>query len=316
MRRPTRRTSQVVALSIFALLAAGCAGVPSAGSSKPAATATVTPRATPSDGAPGGQPSNPDSKPEPKQRSPFAGLARYVASTHYYITAAVYDRQTGQTWVLNPHPGVAEHTASIVKVEIMGAVLKKADDAGGDISPTELSLLQTMIENSNNDSATTLWYDAGGPSAIQSFDDSVGMTGTTASQLQWIPGSTDLPGWGWTTTTALDQVKIVRDFAYPNSLLTANNRHYGLSLMENVESDQAWGVSGGVPAGTTIALKNGWLPLDLGDDSNWQIDSIGWIDGHGRNYVIAVLSQGGALMQDGINAIDYISGKVYAALGT
>ncbi len=39
-------------------------------------------------------------------------------------------------------------------------------------------------------------------------------------------------------------------------------------LIENVESDQAWGVSAGVPAGVTVALKNGWLSLEDGGD--WQ----------------------------------------------
>jgi hypothetical protein len=314
MRRPPRRTYALLALSAFAAVAAGCAGVPSSGANKPGPTAKVTTRATdpsPGSSTPGGSGSTKPSKPKPKLKSPFAGLAGYVADTPYHITAAVYDARTGQTWVLNPNPGVPEHTASIVKVEIMGAVLRKANAAGGPLSNDENSLMHTMIENSDNGAATTLWWDAGGPSAIQKFDDEVGTTDTTASTFQWIPGSDDLPGWGWTTTTALDQVRIVKDFVYPNKLLTVDDQQYAQSLMENIEADQDWGVTGGVPSGVTVALKNGWLPLDLTNDTNWQVDSVGWIHGNGRDYVLAVLTRGAPNQMAGEVAIEHISAQVY-----
>jgi hypothetical protein len=57
--------------------------------------------------------------------------------------------------------------------------------------------------------------------------------------------------------------------------------------MEHVAADQTWGISAGVLPGSTIALKNGWLPLDSG---GWQVNSIVYIDGDGRDYVIAVLT--------------------------
>ena len=113
-----------------------------------------------------------------------------------------------------------------------------------------------------------------------------GLGGTTVSTLALIPG-TSLPGWGLTKTTALDEVRLVKRFAYPDSLLADAGRRYGLDLMEHVENDQYWGVSAGVAQGTTVALKNGWLPLA---GAGWQVNSIGWISGHGRDYVLAVLS--------------------------
>jgi len=289
----------------------GCAGEPPPSQTTPSQSAspaaTVTTRAT----DPGTTP--PTKKPPGK--SPFAGLASYIAGTHYYVTAAVYDKKTGRTWVLNGRPGVPEHTASIVKVEIMGALLTQLHAKRQHLSASQQSLLTTMIENSDNDSATTLWDQVGGSSGVQAFDNRVGMTGTTASTLQWIPGSTDLPGWGWTTTSAPDQVKLVRDFAYPNAVLDPAEREYGLGLMEHVEADQNWGVSGGVPSGTTIALKNGWLPLNLTNDTDWQVDSIGWIHGHGRDYVLAVLCQGSTTQGDGEAVIGHISATIYSRLG-
>jgi beta-lactamase class A len=225
------------------------------------------------------------------------------------VTAAVYDVRARRIWVL--HPGVREYTASIVKVEIMGTALQEAQQAGQSLPPAEQGLMPSMIENSDNDSATALLHDVGGPSAVARFDRSAGMTDTQPSTLALIPG-TPWPGWGLTTTTALDEAVLVSRFAYPNGVLSSVSRQYGLSLMENIESDQSWGVSGGVPPGTRIALKNGWLPLG---PSNWQIDSIGWIDGHGRNYVLAVLTADNPSEAYGIDTIEGIASYIYRSRG-
>jgi hypothetical protein len=69
-------------------------------------------------------------------------------------------------------------------------------------------------------------------------------------------------------------------------------------------------VTGGVPAGVTVALKNGWLPRPSG----WVINSIGWVNGDGHNYVIAVLSDHDPGEQYGIDTADHVSSLVYGAL--
>jgi beta-lactamase class A len=164
-----------------------------------------------------------------------------------------------------------------------------------------------MIEASDNDAATSLLAKVGGPDALARFDESAGMTDTVPSRLALIPG-TDLPGWGLTKTTALDEAVLVARFAYPSRVLDSNSRSYGLSLMEHIEAGQNWGVSGGVPTGTTIALKNGWLPVGT---TGWQVDSIGWVNGHGRNYVLAVLISGNPTEAYGIDTIETIARAVY-----
>ena len=229
------------------------------------------------------------------------------------VTAAVYDAATGKTYLL--HPGVSEHTASIVKVQIMGTLLKQAQTAGSPLPGTELSLMTSMIEASDNSSATQLLADAGGPSGVKTFDESVGMTNTEPHDTTpYIDGDPSLPAWGLTTTTAADEVKLVRAFAYPGPVLNTTNRNYGIGLMTHIEADQDWGVSGGVGNGTTVALKNGWLPLDVASNSNWQVDSIGWVKGNGRDYVLAVLTNGNVSEQAGIDTISHISAVVYSQL--
>jgi beta-lactamase class A len=225
------------------------------------------------------------------------------------VTAALFDARTKRVWLF--HPGLRQYTAIIVKVQILGTALQQGQTSGQGVPAAEKALIPAMIENSDNDAATTLLRDVGGPSALAKFDQSAGLTQTTPSTLEFIPGTT-LPGWGLTKTTALDQVRLVARFAYPSSILSAASRQYGLSLMEHVEADQRWGVTGGVPPDTLVALKNGWLPLG---SSGWQIDSIGWIAGHGRNYVLAVLAAGNPSYDYGISTIETISSFIYRAEG-
>jgi hypothetical protein len=256
--------------------------------------------------APSGGPST---RPPSGTVSPFAGLVGYLAGRHGTVTAAVYDRRTGRSWVL--HGGVRQDTASIVKVEIMAAALREAETAGRPLPPDEQALIRAMIENSDNDAATSMLARVGGPAAVQHYDALAGLDDTTVSTLAYIPG-TSLPGWGLTKTSALDEVRLVKGFAYPNSLLADASRRYGLGLMEHVESGQDWGVSAGVAQGTTVALKNGWLPLA---GAGWQVNSIGWISGHGRDYVIAVLSDRNPSFAYGIHTIEAISHRIFAELG-
>ena len=68
------------------------------------------------------------------------------------------------------------------------------------------------------------------------------------------------------------------------------------------------------PGQVTVALKNGWLPLH-GSDSDWQINSVGWIHGGGRDYLMAVLSSGNPSEQYGIDTIDQLAAMVWQGMG-
>jgi beta-lactamase class A len=192
----------------------------------------------------------------------------------------------------------------------MGTALRKAGSPTA-LSAAEQAEIPTMIENSDNTAATEMYANVGGASGVKAFDLQAGLTDTHPSSLAYIPG-TNLPGWGLTTTTAADEVTLVRKFAYPNTVISSAARRYGLALMEHIESDQAWGVSGGVPSAVTVALKNGWLPLA---GQGWQDNSIGWINGNGRDYVLAVLTGRNPDETYGIDTIETIARKMYATLG-
>ena len=44
-----------------------------------------------------------------------------------------------------------------------------------------------------------------------------------------------------------------------------------------------------------------------GTDSDWQINSIGWVSGGGRTYLMAVLTTGNPTEQYGIDTIDQLA---------
>jgi len=226
-------------------------------------------------------------------------VASYLAATPQDVTAAVYDDDTGVTSVYRP--GVAQDTASIVKVDILATLLAQGQADGQGLAPADEPIAKAMIEESDNNDAQELWNSEGGATAVGTFDTAAGLTQTVPDAAGY---------WGLTTTTAADQVQVVRTVAYPNAILTPASQAYELNLMEHVDPDQTWGVSAGVPAGSTMALKNGWLPLDAG---GWQVNSVGYIDGDGRDYVIAVLTTDDN-EADGINFIQGLSALIFQEL--
>jgi hypothetical protein len=240
---------------------------------------------------------------------PFgAAAASYLAGRTGTVLAAVYDIGTGRTWDLGQ--GAPQAEASVVKLDILETLL--AEQGGAGLPASDQSLATQMIEDSDNDAATSLWYAAGGPARIGSFNAKAGLTHTVPSPCVVCQGF-PWPGWGLTTTTPDDQIALLKQLVAPSSVLTTAERDYALSLMEDVTPSQRWGVTGGVPASVTVALKNGWLPLK-GSDGDWQVNSVGWIHGGGRDYLLAVLSTGNPSEQYGVDTIDRLAAMVWQGM--
>ena len=213
------------------------------------------------------------------------------------ITVAVQNRLTGQ--IVQFRPGVIEHTASTLKVDILATLLTQAQAAGRGLTASEQALAVPMIEDSLDSAADTLWTELG-PAAVGAFERAAGLTGTT-------PATDGI--WGTTTTTALDRLAMIRTVVQPNALLDDASRAYLLDLMEHINPAQDWGATGGVPPGVTVALKNGFSVIN-----GWQINTTGWVSGGGRDYLIAVLTDGNPSEQYGIDTVNAVSSIVWQAL--
>jgi hypothetical protein len=225
-------------------------------------------------------------------------IANFVATRADNVTVAVQDLTTNQIYQFRP--GVTENTASTLKVDILATLLGQAQAAGRGLTPEEQSLAVPMIEESLDSAADTLWTRLG-PGAVGAFERAAGMTST-------LPATDGV--WGSTSTTALDRLAMIRAVVEPNALLTDASRGYILGLMEHVTPAQDWGATGGVPPGVTVALKNGFAM-----STGWQINTTGWVNGAGRDYLIAVLTNGNASEQYGIDTVNGVSALVWRAMG-
>jgi hypothetical protein len=245
---------------------------------------------------------------------PLQGICDYLSHREGVVQVGLFDKNTGNTYLLSTGDAT-QYTASMVKVDILAKWLRHYQNHGVQIPdgiPFSIKyLMQHMIENSDNSAATALFRFGGGCKALTRFNKLIPMNSTQVGCE-----SPTYYGWGNTITTAADQVALMKVFAYgvPKRVLGVDARNFGLSLMENIEPDQSFGISCGpwgrtqdhpepscTPpnyaqpvAGVTVALKNGWKTLPTCTapipECPWQVNSTGWVKGEGRDYVLTVLT--------------------------
>ena len=192
------------------------------------------------------------------------------------ISVGVVNESTGTEALY--HADRLYHSASIVKADILAALLYQHQVARTAISPADRALATTMIENSNDSAATRLWRAIGRGSGLAAANKALLLRHT-------VPGSAD--DWGLTRTTVGDQLQLLADLTSEASPLAPASRDYELGLMANVAPAQRWGVAAAATPGTGEAVKNGWLP----DPKLWAINSMGVIQRRGEELLIVVLSK-------------------------
>jgi len=268
---------------------------PSGSSAPTPAKATAKATTSPSASASAGPPASPSASPSvAATAAPDAALLAAAAQANGAVSVAVTDLSTGQSLEYGaPSHGFA--TASIVKVDILSTLLLQAQDQHTTLTQSQESLATTMIENSDNDSATALWNDIGQQSGLNAANQRFGLTSTT--------GGTD-GNWGLTSTTSADQLRLLRQVFTSDSLLSTASRSYIQGLLAQVESDQRWGVSAAA-SGSDYAVKNGWLPRSA--TGLWVINSIGRVERNGQELLIAVVSDGNLSESDGISLVQSVA---------
>jgi beta-lactamase class A len=200
----------------------------------------------------------------------------------------VVNNRTGESYRFRPTSRY--ETASVVKIDILAAVLLAAQDAGRSLTATERSLASKMIRASDNAAASTLWWQVGGHDGMSRVNARLGLTQTQV-------GYGEL--WGTTTTTVTDQIRMVDIITGRRKSLSAPSVAYAVGLMTTVNADQDWGVSAAARPGERVALKNGWF---TGPQSVkvWTINSVGRITDRNTDVTIAVMSQSNHSMADGV----------------
>jgi hypothetical protein len=209
-----------------------------------------------------------------------------------HFAVAVLDHRTGISYTFGADN--AFETASVVKVEILAALLLDARDAGRTLTAKERRQANVMIRRSNNAAATAMFRKIGSARGLRAANHTFGLTATVPKRR-----------WGWTKTTAADQVKLLDAIADPAGPLGDSNQTI-LNLMGSVVADQDWGVSAAAGAGEFTVLKNGWMPrTSLG--RGWAVNSVGRITGTKTNVTLAMMTRGHVTMRQGIAFVENIA---------
>jgi hypothetical protein len=236
-----------------------------------------------------------------------ADLAEMLKDYTGEIQIAVRDRNTGHIYQYTnmPNPEQTINTASTVKLSILEAMLLQnqennlafvtCPDHPEIPMPVQMSCEQLthaipMIEESSDDDASALWTQIGGPTTLQNFYNQIGSGATIAD-----PNGQ----WGWSQSTAVDQLNVVDQLNSPASLLTPSSKAVANFLLHSVVPEQRWGVGGGSVNPAEFVNKNGWMPTSQHRQS-WTNNSIGNVnDGTNINYDLAMYSDNNGPGDDG-----------------
>ncbi|MFC8278380.1 serine hydrolase [Streptomyces sp. NPDC057271] len=227
-----------------------------------------------------------------------AAVGPVLAGNGASLAVAVLDLETGRSASYGGE-GRTYDTASVVKLDILAALLLRAQDEDRELTSAERSAAAAMIRRSDNASATTLWRTIGGAEGLDAANARLGLARTTGATA-----------WGLTRTTAADRLVLLRAVFGTDSPLAEDSRTYVIGLMAGVAADQAWGVSA---AGADGAVKNGWLPRDA--TGLWVVNSVGRVTAGGRVYLVAVVSDGHATKDAGVTAVERAARAAVSAVG-
>lgn len=186
-------------------------------------------------------------------------------------------------------------TASVVKAMLLTAYLRRLDARGQHyVDPYSQSFLYPMIHVSDNQAATHCWSIVG-DAGLYSVAQAAAMTDFSVSGL-----------WGTALLSPADQARF---FLHMDSLIPREFVGYARFLLSTIEPSQSWGIPVVArPLGYQTFFKDGSEPTALGQ----LVHQVDRIEGHGRTFSVAVMTDGDPTMQYGI---DTIQGVARALLG-
>ena len=221
---------------------------------------------------------------------------KYLATRTATLGFSLHDHRTGVQLDYLPQKN---ETASSIKVLVLATTLRIAAENKKALTASQKALATQMIEYSDNN-ATTRLFRAAGYRNVQRVAGLFGLSGTTIN-----------PAWGISTTTPADWVKLMDHVVKGSHVLSVADRAYIRSLMSQVTPTQRWGVANPPVTAATVALtKNGWLPYK----GVWRVNSMGYLEGQGRKYTLAMLSKSPKGFDYGVQTLNGLSMTLFTAL--
>ncbi|MDD9377657.1 serine hydrolase [Streptomyces sp. ZAF1911] len=263
----------------------------------PAAAAPTEPGTPP--------PSQPAPTPIPTSADPTQAVRHALdalGAHHGRYALAAADLTSGRAATYGPATETFT-SASIIKVDILAALLLQAQDRGVPLTPAQRRLASDMIRVSDNDAAQELWAAIGRRQGLDAANARLGLTPAHAGQRG---------PWGLTRTTVGDQMAVLKAVFTQDSPLTAASRSYVRALMGDIAADQNWGVGAAGAPGARPVLKNGWLPG--GTPPRWAVNSIGLVERAGHTLLIVVLTDAQPTREAGTALIERAASTAAEAL--
>ncbi|GAA0939958.1 serine hydrolase [Actinocorallia libanotica] len=239
-----------------------------------------------------------DDSPEAAERLETR-LRRAVQGRSGTMSFALYDRERKIGCYYGS--GRRYDSASTIKVTVVAALLRTAQQQKRELTSRERSLARAAITRSDNN-ATTVLFRQLGRTRVQRFLNAVGMRATRLD-----PGG----HWGLTRTTAVDQLRLLLALTRPGDVLTAKSRRHVLNLMSQVISSQRWGAPAGASTQVDVRVKNGWLPRST---HGWRVHSLGIFGNTRRDYMMAFLTHDNPTLAYGITTIERAARVVHTTL--
>ncbi|MEU7919374.1 serine hydrolase [Micromonospora zamorensis] len=217
-------------------------------------------------------------------------IKAYVERYGGHLAVAALDRQGSAAVTVGTR---RFETASIVKVNILAALLLRQKPPGKALGSDTRRLAEAMITSSDNPAAVALW---------QRIEGSRGLT--AANRALGLPETRPNSHWGLTTTTAADQLRLLAALTSPTGPLTPQDRTLIMGLMNKVIPEQRWGVTAArEPGNRSVYVKNGWDTVDV-DGGRWLVNSIGRIVEARHDWLIAVLSDHHVSQEEGVRVVE------------
>jgi hypothetical protein len=182
-------------------------------------------------------------------------------------------------------------SASVVKAMLLVAYLRRLDSLGQHyVDSYSNSFLYPMINVSDNNAATKTWSIVGN-AGLHAVAGAAGMTDYSVY--------TD---WASSQISAADQARF---FFEMDSLIPREFVGYARRLLSSIAAYESWGIPAVArPQGYQVFFKGGWRTTGLGQ----LVHQIGRLEGHGRTFAIAVMTDGDPSMGYGIDTIQGATG--------
>jgi beta-lactamase class A len=180
-------------------------------------------------------------------------------------------------------------SASVVKAMLLVAYLRMVAADHRDLTSSDRSILDPMIEVSDNSAATQAWEIVGNERLLR-LASAAGMSDFSI-----------VADWASAQISAADQARF---FFAMHRVLPWRFRGYADHLLSHIVDYESWGIPAVArPAGWAVYFKGGWRGTDLGQ----LVHQAARLRGHDKRIAIAVMTDGDPSMDYGIETIEGVT---------